>query len=57
MWVTSAVYYIPDFVTLAEEAEISAQLAGSPEEMWRSMAGRRVQECGTMWLQVEQGCS
>lgn len=42
-----AVYYIPDFVTLAEEAEISAQLAGSPEEMWRSMAGRRVQECGT----------
>ena len=25
----------------------AAQLAASPEEMWRPMSGRRVQECGT----------
>lgn len=42
-----SVYYIPDFVTPEEEAEIQAQLDGSPAEMWRRMAGRRVQECGT----------
>lgn len=42
-----SVYYIPDFVTPEDEAEISAQLEGSPDEMWRRMAGRRVQECGT----------
>ena len=42
-----AVYYIPDFVSEAEAAGIDAQLAGSPNDMWRRMAGRRVQECGT----------
>lgn len=42
-----AVHYFPDFVSEAEEAEIAAQLASSPSAMWHSMAGRRVQECGT----------
>ena len=41
------VYYIPDFLTPEEEAEIDSQLASSPRSMWRQMSGRRVQECGT----------
>ena len=41
------VYYIPDFIRPEDEREIAAQLDASPEVMWSSMAGRRVQECGT----------
>lgn len=43
----SEVYYIPDFVSEAEQAAIDEQLAGSPAEMWRATACRRVQECGS----------
>lgn len=42
-----AVYYISDYVSEAEEAQIKLQLEASPAEMWQSMQGRRVQECGS----------
>ena len=42
-----SVYYIPDYLSAEDEAEVHAQLAASPPDMWRRMSGRRVQECGT----------
>uniref|UniRef100_A0A7S4C1L5 Fe2OG dioxygenase domain-containing protein n=2 Tax=Chrysotila carterae TaxID=13221 RepID=A0A7S4C1L5_CHRCT len=42
----SPVYYIPAYFSAAEEVAISSQLTAS-EHLWRSMRGRRVQECGS----------
>ncbi|KAL3932597.1 MAG: hypothetical protein SGPRY_000636 [Prymnesium sp.] len=42
-----SVFYIPDFISEEEEKAIDEQLAASPDELWRQMAGRRVQECGS----------
>ena len=42
-----SVYYIPDYLSEAEELQVAAQLGASPEPMWQQMHGRRVQECGS----------
>ena len=42
-----SVYYVPDYLSEAEEAQVAAQLRASPEAMWQPMRGRRVQECGS----------
>ena len=42
-----SVYYVPDYLSEAEEAQVGAQLRASPEAMWQPMHGRRVQECGS----------
>ena len=42
-----SVFYLPDFFSEADEQAIMPQLAASPPELWRQMAGRRVQECGS----------
>ena len=43
----ASVYYVPDYLSEAEEAQVGAQLRASPEAMWQRMRGRRVQECGS----------
>ena len=42
-----SVYYIPDYLSEADELQVAAQLGASPEPMWQQMHGRRVQECGS----------
>ncbi|KAL1503413.1 hypothetical protein AB1Y20_011464 [Prymnesium parvum] len=42
-----SVFYIPEFLTPREEKAIDEQIRASPPELWRQMAGRRVQECGS----------
>jgi alkylated DNA repair protein alkB family protein 6 len=42
-----SVYYVPDYLSEAEEAQVAAQLRASPEAMWQPMHGRCVQECGS----------
>ena len=42
-----SVYYVPEYLSEAEEAQVAAQLRASPEAMWQPMHGRRVQECGS----------
>lgn len=43
----SSVYYVPDYLSAAEEEAIAEQLGASPPAMWQEMQGRRVQECGS----------
>lgn len=41
------VFYIPNYLSVAEESQVAAQLAATPAAMWQRMQGRRVQECGS----------
>ncbi|XP_060114503.1 alpha-ketoglutarate-dependent dioxygenase alkB homolog 6 [Heteronotia binoei] len=39
-------YYIPDFITEAEEAHLLQQVYGAPKPKWTQLSGRRLQNWG-----------
>ncbi|XP_062996393.1 alpha-ketoglutarate-dependent dioxygenase alkB homolog 6 [Elgaria multicarinata webbii] len=41
-----AAYYIPDFITEAEEAYLLQQVYGAPKPKWTQLSGRRLQNWG-----------
>ncbi|XP_077174783.1 putative RNA/DNA demethylase ALKBH6 isoform X2 [Paroedura picta] len=40
-------YYIPDFITEAEEVHLLQQVYGAPKPKWTQLSGRRLQNWGT----------
>ena len=41
-----SVFYIPDFITEAEEASLLANIARTPAPRWTQLANRRLQNWG-----------
>ncbi|XP_053124703.1 alpha-ketoglutarate-dependent dioxygenase alkB homolog 6 [Hemicordylus capensis] len=41
-----AAYYVPDFITEAEEAYLLQQVYGAPKPKWTQLSGRRLQNWG-----------
>jgi len=40
-------FYYPDFITVEEEAELLASVAGAPKPKWKTLLNRRLQQWGT----------